>query len=78
MTPRCDELATVQPARALTSGTVVEVDAMVVLAPINRGDEALSTTAETHAATEAATMFLVRRSLLRRMVLVDRTPNSNA
>src|ERR1039458_2632771 len=34
MTPRRDELATVQPARALTSGTVVEVVAADVLAPI--------------------------------------------
>jgi hypothetical protein len=60
MTPRRDELATVQPARALTSGTVVEVDAADVLAPIIRGDEVSSTTEQTHEATRAATMPHVR------------------
>ncbi len=35
MTPRGDELATIHPARALTSGTEVEVVVVVVLAPIN-------------------------------------------
>jgi hypothetical protein len=60
MTPRRDELATVQPARALTSGTVVEVVAAVVLAPIMRGDEVSSTTEQTHAATRVATMPHVR------------------
>src|ERR1017187_5960438 len=34
MTPRCDELATVQPGREFTSGTEVGVVVVVVLAPI--------------------------------------------
>jgi hypothetical protein len=41
MTPRCDELATVQPGTEPTSGTVVEVDE--ALASLSR-EEVLSVT----------------------------------